>query len=139
MDRGIALGRPPAPCQEAGATFQRLIDKIMEGLDFVFVYLDDILISSVDEEEHRHHLRDVFNRLHLAGLTINMRSPSSTRITSTSSASTSPRQACGPTTNTPKQSAPTRRPGTKKILPVLPALSTLSGLASLKLPNSCNN
>ena len=52
MDRGIALGRPPAPCQEAGATFQRLIDKIMEGLDFVFVYLDDILISSVDEDEH---------------------------------------------------------------------------------------
>ena len=34
------------------------MDKIMEGLDFVSVYLDDILISSVDEEKHCKHLRE---------------------------------------------------------------------------------
>ena len=66
----------PFGLKNAGATFQRLMEKIMEGLDFVFVYLDDILISSVDKDEHRHHLREVFNLLHIAGLTINMRSPS---------------------------------------------------------------
>ena len=44
----------------------------MEGLDFVFVYFDDNFISSVDEDEHRHHLWEVFNRLHLTGLTINI-------------------------------------------------------------------
>ena len=62
----------PFGLKNAGATFQRLMEKIMEGLDFVFVYLDDILISSVDKDEHRHHLREVFNLLHIAGLTINM-------------------------------------------------------------------
>ena len=43
----------------------------MEGLDFVFVFLDNILISSVDEEEQHHHLQEVFSRLHNAGLKIN--------------------------------------------------------------------
>ena len=47
------------------------MDKIMEGLDFVFVFLDNILISSVDEEEQHHHLQEVFSRLHNAGLKIN--------------------------------------------------------------------
>ena len=37
-------------------SFQRLLDHVMEGLEGVFVYLDDILISSVDEEEHHQHL-----------------------------------------------------------------------------------
>ena len=32
-------------------------------LDFVFVYLDDILISSGTEEDHCRHLRKVFGRL----------------------------------------------------------------------------
>ena len=43
----------------AGATFQRLMDQIFGDLDFVFVYLDDILISSGTEEEHCRHLRQV--------------------------------------------------------------------------------
>ena len=63
----------PFGLKNAGATFQRLMDKLMEGLDFVFVYLDDILISSVVEAEHCKHLREGFRRLHLASfLTINM-------------------------------------------------------------------
>ena len=40
----------------------------MEGLDFVFVYLDDILINLANEVENRHHLRE----LHHIGLTINI-------------------------------------------------------------------
>ena len=36
----------PFGLKNEGVIFQRLMDKIMEGLDFVFVYLDDILISS---------------------------------------------------------------------------------------------
>ena len=35
--------------------------KMMEGLDFVFVYLDEILISSVNEDFHRHHSKEVFD------------------------------------------------------------------------------
>ena len=62
----------PFGLKNAGATFQRHMDKIMEGLVFVFVYLDNILISSVDEEEHHQHLQEVFSRLHKASQTINV-------------------------------------------------------------------
>ena len=105
----------PFGLKNAGATFQRLMDKIMEGLDFVFVYLDDILISSVDKEEHHHHLQEVFNRLHNAGKS------EFYKENLVFSASTSPRQACGPTTSTLKPSAHTQHRGTKMISPVLPA------------------
>jgi len=42
----------PFGLKNAGATFQRLMDSIFGDLDFVFVYLDDILISSENEEDH---------------------------------------------------------------------------------------
>ena len=61
----------PFGFKNAGATFQRLMDSIFGDLDFVFVYLDDILISSENEEEHSRHLREVFKRLSKAGLAIN--------------------------------------------------------------------
>ena len=48
------------------------MDQIFGDLDFVFVYLDDILISSGTEEEHCRHLQEVFKHLSKAGLAINM-------------------------------------------------------------------
>ena len=54
------------------ATLQRLMDQIFGDLDFVFVYLDDILISSGTEEEHCRHLHEVFGCLSKAGLAINL-------------------------------------------------------------------
>jgi hypothetical protein len=38
--------RMPFGLKNAGMTFQRLMDSILNGLPFVFVYLDDILIAS---------------------------------------------------------------------------------------------
>ena len=46
------------------------MDKILQGLSFVVIYLDDILIHSVDASQHADHLRQVFHRLHSAGLTL---------------------------------------------------------------------
>jgi hypothetical protein len=57
--------------RNAGNTFQRRMDRIMAGLDFVFVYLDDIIIGSRSVEEHVLHLRTLFQRLQAAGLVIN--------------------------------------------------------------------
>lgn len=37
----------------AAQTFQRLIDHVLKGLNFVFPYVDDILIASTDEAQHR--------------------------------------------------------------------------------------
>lgn len=56
----------------AGQTFQRFIHEVLNGLDFVFVYIDDICIASKDLEEHSRHLRLVFERLRRFGMTINL-------------------------------------------------------------------
>lgn len=56
----------------AAQTFQRLMNIILSGLDFCFCYLDDILIASVNEEEHAKHLDTLFARLKQFGMTINL-------------------------------------------------------------------
>ena len=46
---------------------------VLDGLDSVFCYLDDILVFSKDEIEHRKTIRELFKRLEEAGLTINLK------------------------------------------------------------------
>ena len=55
----------------AGQTFQRFMNSLFQDLSFVFVYIDDILIFLSSIEEHRAHLRQVFERLQRNGLIIN--------------------------------------------------------------------
>ena len=50
--RVLAFGLTNAP-----AAFQREMNKVFQGLDFVIVYLDDILVFSKSAEEHDLHLR----------------------------------------------------------------------------------
>lgn len=56
----------------AAQTFQRHINEVLRGLDFVYVYIDDICIASTSIEEHLGHLETVFQRLRQHGLTINL-------------------------------------------------------------------
>ncbi|XP_035764445.1 uncharacterized protein LOC118454313 [Neolamprologus brichardi] len=42
-------------------TFQRLMDSVLRGLPFVFVYLDDILVASSSKEQHMFRLRQIFS------------------------------------------------------------------------------
>lgn len=58
--------------RNAGQTFQRFVDEMMRGLDFVYCYLDDFLVYSRDEAEHENHLRQVFTRLQEYGMVINV-------------------------------------------------------------------
>ena len=53
------------------AYFQRLINKVLVGLDFAFGYLDDILIDSPDVLTHLIHMRQLFQRLREADLKLN--------------------------------------------------------------------
>ena len=53
----------PFGLKNAAQAFQRLMDGILHDLNFVFVYLDDILIASCTNEEHEAHLCDVFRLL----------------------------------------------------------------------------
>ena len=63
--------RMPFGLCNSAQSFQRLMDMVCSGLDFVFVYLDDILIGSRNEAEHLSHLRQLFDRLRMYGLILN--------------------------------------------------------------------
>jgi cleavage and polyadenylation specificity factor subunit 1 len=62
--------RMPFGLRNAGATFQRMMDSIFQEFDFVFIYLDDVLIASKNKEDHRRHLGLFFDRLEQHGLFI---------------------------------------------------------------------
>ena len=63
--------RMPFGLKNAGQTFQRLMHGILRDLPFIFVYLDDVLVFSPNEDEHLDHVRQVLTRLHEHGLTVN--------------------------------------------------------------------
>lgn len=63
--------RMPFGLRNAAQTFQRFMNEVVRGLDFVFVYIDDILVASQSEEEHKEHLRILFERLSEFGININ--------------------------------------------------------------------
>ncbi|XP_078797929.1 uncharacterized protein LOC144989406 [Oryzias latipes] len=56
----------------APATFQRLMDKVLQGCEnFSAAYLDDVVIFSNTWENHLQHLRRVLDAIQQAGLTLN--------------------------------------------------------------------
>ena len=63
--------RMPFGLRNAAQTFQRFIDEVLRGLDFVYAYIDDVLIASSSEAEHLAHLDILFNRLSKYGIVIN--------------------------------------------------------------------
>ena len=62
--------RTPFGLRNSGQTFQRFLDHVTRGLDFVFVYLDDLLVTSPDHKTHKKHLRILFARLAEYGIII---------------------------------------------------------------------
>lgn len=58
--------------RNASQTFQRFVNQALGDLDFAFAYIDDILVASNSESEHREHLSTVFQRLEKAGLKLNV-------------------------------------------------------------------
>ena len=73
--------RMPFGLKNSAQAFQRLMDNVLRGLDFIFVYLDDILVASTDQRSHLNHVRAVFSRLAAAGLSINRETVSYTHLT----------------------------------------------------------
>ena len=57
--------------RNASQTFQRFINQATQGLDFVFCYIDDILVASETEEQHQTHLNLLFERLAEFGINVN--------------------------------------------------------------------
>nr|VZI16354.1 unnamed protein product [Spirometra erinaceieuropaei] len=63
--------RMPFGLRNATQTFQGFIDQVLRGLDFVYAYIDDLLVASSDAAEHEVHLRQLFERLDSYGVIIN--------------------------------------------------------------------
>lgn len=57
--------------RNAAQTFQRFLDEVLQGLDFTYGYLDDILVFSSSETQHLEHLEILFERLKKYGVLIN--------------------------------------------------------------------
>lgn len=61
----------PFGLRNSAQTFQRFINEVLHGLDFCYAYIDDILVASTSEEEHKYHLRELFERLQQFGVRLN--------------------------------------------------------------------
>ena len=53
----------PFGLRNAGSTFQRFMDSIFRNIDCVFIYMDDLLIFSENEEQHSKDLKQVLEIL----------------------------------------------------------------------------
>ena len=62
--------RLPFGISSAPGIFQRVIESLLQGIDGVVVYLDDILVTGSTEESHLQALDEVLSRLDKAGLRV---------------------------------------------------------------------
>ena len=58
----------PFGMKNSAQTFQRFIDEVLRDLDFVYGYIDDLLVFSRDSKQHKQHLRMLFTRLSKYGM-----------------------------------------------------------------------
>ena len=58
----------PFALAQAPSYFQKLMNKVLNGLNFAFAYLDDIIIFSETAEEHMKHIQIIIDRLKAAQL-----------------------------------------------------------------------
>ena len=68
----LEFTRMPFGLKNAPATFQRLMDRVLTGLQGIelFVYMDDIVVYGNSLEDHSRKLRALLGRLKSAGLTL---------------------------------------------------------------------
>jgi hypothetical protein len=54
----------PFGLKNAHVFFQRVMDQVLEGADFLKCYIDDVLVHSKGLLQHLVHLGELFNRIH---------------------------------------------------------------------------
>lgn len=72
--RGVfQMNRLPYGVKPASGIFQSTIEKLLLGIPGVVSYIDDIVVTGKDQEEHLANLKAVFEKLFDAGLRLNKR------------------------------------------------------------------
>ncbi|KAG0436847.1 Retrovirus-related Pol polyprotein from transposon 17.6 [Dictyocoela muelleri] len=71
MNRSYVFLRMPFGLTNAPRTFQYAMTKIFSDLEYVKIYLDDILVHSKSLEDHFLHLKNVFQRIKSFGMSVN--------------------------------------------------------------------
>jgi RNase H-like domain found in reverse transcriptase/Reverse transcriptase (RNA-dependent DNA polymerase) len=69
----VHFNRLPMGMGLSPAAMQRAMDLLLQGLEFVKKYIDDILCFSDSEDEHFEHWRQIFTRLLAAGLKLKLK------------------------------------------------------------------
>ena len=62
----------PFGMKKSPATFQRLVNKVISGLDGIGTYIDDVIIYSDTLEEHLRLIQTFFDRFSEFQLTANL-------------------------------------------------------------------
>ena len=71
--RGVyAYQRLPFGTKSAPGIFQEIMNKMLAGLPFATAYLDDIIVVSHSQEDHRRHLHAVFDRINDYGFRVRL-------------------------------------------------------------------
>ena len=63
----LAFGPAPAP-----AIFQKLVDNLVSGIQYVAAYLDDVIVTGRTKEEHLHNLKQVLAALTEYGMKLRL-------------------------------------------------------------------
>ena len=72
--------RMPFGLVNAGATYERMMRKLLSGMQGVANYVDDVIVYSSTWDEHMYSLRELFSRVKNASLTVK---PSKCRVACT--------------------------------------------------------
>jgi hypothetical protein len=60
----------PFGLKNAPVFFQRVMDQVLEGANFLKCYIDDVLVHNKGFLQHLAHLKELFKRLHKVNMTI---------------------------------------------------------------------
>jgi hypothetical protein len=60
----------PFRLKNAPSEFQKRMEDIFRDLDFVIVYIDDLLVFFVDMKSHKIHLKKVYDRIYKHGISL---------------------------------------------------------------------
>lgn len=58
----------PFGLRNAPITFQRVMDRVLAGAKYLLCYIDDVMVHSIDFQQHLTHSEDLFVRLRKANL-----------------------------------------------------------------------